>query len=75
MIEHCISSFENKCELKMYRIYMSDSVRTLVNAFYRRCGATEDVIPQRFIDMITLKEEIKETEGDIIQKIRKKLEG
>lgn len=75
MIEHCISSFKNKQEEKAYKIYMSDIGFQLANAFGKVFGSKEDLIKKRFIDCLEPPKEVKETEEDVIARIRKKLEG
>ena len=79
MIEHCISSFKNKQEEKAYKYYMSDVGFQITNAFGKVFGSKDDLIRERFADIMKTTEknepEKAETQEDIIARIRKKLEG
>lgn len=76
MIEHCISSFKNKQDLKAYRIYMSDVGFQLTNSFGKVFGSKEDLISERLVNILSPAEEKpEETEEEIIARIRRKLEG
>ena len=76
VIEHCITSFKNKAQMEMYRIYITDSMQTLANMYNKAHGGTGEAIQKRFYDLIhppKVKEE--ETAENIIDRIKKKLGG
>lgn len=76
VIEHCITSFKNKTQMEMYRIYVTDSMQALANMYSKTHGGTSEIIPKRFYELIhppKVKEE--ETAEDIIDRIKKKLGG
>lgn len=77
VIEHCMSLFKKRQEEKAYKIYMSDVGFALVNIVGKSFGAKENIIAQRFFEIIepTKEEKEEETEEQIIARIRKKLEG
>ena len=76
MIEHCISLFKNKQEIKTFQNYIADVGYVIANALGNRWGATEDLIKERFKDISgTKKPKKEETKEEIIDRIRKKLEG
>lgn len=78
-MEHCISSFKNRQELKAYKIYMSDVGFQITNAFGKVFGSKDDLIKERFVDIMkeTEKKNVKEpeTKEEIIERIRNKLRG
>lgn len=77
VIEHCITSFKNKKQNEAYKIYMSDAMFTLVNGYGKTHGASDNLIKERYIEIIAPpKENVKEeTAEDIINRIKKGLEG
>ena len=78
VIEHCMSPFKKRQEEKAYKIYMSDVGYVLANIVGKTLyGAKENIIAQRFCEIIepTKEEKEEETEEQIIARIRKKLEG
>ena len=78
MIEHCISSFENKIKTQAYRNYMTDIGYTLTNLVaVNICGGTENAVKKRFCEIIepSKEEKVTETKEEVIARIKKKLKG
>lgn len=76
MIDHCISLFKNKQETKRFQNYIADVGYVIANTLGKRWGAKEDLMPVRYKDISgTKKPKKEETKEEIIDRIRKKLEG
>ena len=71
MIEHCVSSYQKRQKELTYRVYMTDSVKVLIEAQY---GGVE--LP-RYIDQIEPKkqEEPEETAEMVIARITEDLKN
>lgn len=69
VIEHCISTFNNIQESKIYRMYVSEMLRALA----RRNGIDISV---KYSDLIERKQEVREPESsaEVIDRIKTKLE-
>ena len=69
VIEHCMSTFNNIQETKIYRSYVSEVLRALA----KRNGID---IPIKYSDLIERKREAKEPESsaEVIDRIKAKLE-
>ena len=76
VIEHCISFFKNKQKMKSFQYYITDVGYIIANTLGKRFGAAEDLVKERFKDISEPKKPKKEeTKEEIIDRIRKKLEG
>ena len=70
VIEHCISSFKNKKRLEALTIYATDCLYTIANGIY---GGGNKAIKDRFCELIERETRPKETEDEIINRIKQKL--
>ena len=70
VIEHCISSFKNKKHLEALTIYVTDCLFTIANGIY---GGGNKAIKDRFCNLIIEESKPKESEDEIINRIKQKL--
>ena len=70
VIEHCISSFKNKKQVEALTIYVTDCLYTIANGIY---GGGNKAIKDRFCNLTKEEVEPKESEDDIINRIKQKL--
>lgn len=74
MIEHCITSFKNKTENKIFKTYITDSLQAIANMYHKTHGGNGEFIVKRYYDIINPpKSKKEETAEDIIARIKKKL--
>ena len=74
MIDHCISAFLKRQDEKIYRIYVTDALKAMVENTSRFAGGT--VIKTRYCDLVdrTPKKETESAE-QIVDRIRNGLKS
>ena len=74
MIEHCISAFKKYQLDKAYRIYVTDSLKGIVENTARINGGVN--LTLRYVDIINpldgVREKTARSAGDVVSRIRKK---
>ena len=76
VIDHCISAFQKEQEEKLYRVYVTDALKAMVDNTMRFAGGVR--LQNRFYDLAYKtkpKVEKEETADEIIMRIKNKLEG
>lgn len=74
VIDHCVASYTRRQKEKIYRVYITDALRAIVNNTAQFAG-NGLAINDRYIDIIEPKPKEELTTEKVVGKIRKKLGG